>query len=167
LACKIGRDVDCTGDLAFVSVMGCASHGIHVLKHFLHLQRIYYSSRKIVQRVHSGYWHDPRVHRQFLEDFAQESKIQAWHDWYAVKPDTIRNFVPKRSQNEVVGTGGSLLKKYYENSLINCLQENFPEHEWKVWRWFFLLELLISADSLLSLEVFGKTNPIASNSWSG
>jgi len=74
-----------------------------------------------VKFVHKSrhYWKDKKNQLKFLEDFAKQNNVLKKDDWYGISSSQVRQ------------AGGTVLLRYYNNSLLQALREIYPDHFWK------------------------------------
>lgn len=74
------------------------------------------------ERVPANWWASPENRMEYLQWLAAKLNYTKLEDWYQVTTLTIR---------KNYGTG---LLDIYDNSVIEMLRANFPEHDWKPWK---------------------------------
>eukprot|EP01114_Cavostelium_apophysatum_P017176 TRINITY_DN5039_c0_g1_i2.p1 TRINITY_DN5039_c0_g1~~TRINITY_DN5039_c0_g1_i2.p1 ORF type:complete len:696 (+),score=154.40 TRINITY_DN5039_c0_g1_i2:15-2102(+) len=60
--------------------------------------------------------------KEVLENIASKLGLKELNDWYQV------------SKSQVLSSGGGWVLKRHNNSLVKALTSNYPEHDWKEWK---------------------------------
>lgn len=68
------------------------------------------------------YWHEASNHRKYMDWVAEELEVIEQEDWYRVSIDDVKNLC-----------GSSLIRYYYNDSLITALEKIYDEFKWYKW----------------------------------
>eukprot|EP01114_Cavostelium_apophysatum_P012589 TRINITY_DN2854_c0_g1_i1.p1 TRINITY_DN2854_c0_g1~~TRINITY_DN2854_c0_g1_i1.p1 ORF type:complete len:464 (+),score=89.13 TRINITY_DN2854_c0_g1_i1:116-1507(+) len=87
-------------------------------------------STERVQNLHSlhrphvprNHWNNLENQRAFLQKFSKQRDKTDLDHWYSVQ------------SRDVAEEGGSGLLKIYDGSVMRIVMANYPEHDWKIWR---------------------------------
>eukprot|EP01114_Cavostelium_apophysatum_P016562 TRINITY_DN4740_c0_g1_i1.p1 TRINITY_DN4740_c0_g1~~TRINITY_DN4740_c0_g1_i1.p1 ORF type:complete len:576 (-),score=130.33 TRINITY_DN4740_c0_g1_i1:21-1748(-) len=74
------------------------------------------------KRLVNNFWKDKANQRKFLEELAEELKIETLEDWYQIKPAQFGKH------------GAQMLRDLYDGVPMKAIVGNFPELPWETWR---------------------------------